>query len=188
MLSISDEELCKLAANCDENVLGNMIEMLAMPKGIEEDYLNFDPQSGWDHSDISAVAQDCYDGANMSSYRSPDGSIVLTVVDTKNNPIHIRGEGWAIMTPKRFEGYKTDAMPAPAEFKDRESKDCNTITSIGFLGGYSCYLNVPQDLAIDRYLEQNKEYTRDDIDESLTVETIKFVDEFGSYEIRQKEK
>ena len=60
----------------------------------------------------------------------------------------------------------------------------NTLVYIGFTGDYSCYLNVPKDEAIKRYLIENDWVTQDEAEASTKEFT--FVDEFYAYEVGSK--
>ena len=70
----------------------------------------------------------------------------------------------------------------------------NKIVHIGFLGQYTCYLNVKKDDAIKRYIKSEfnlgfeeikdaKQFLQESYQGTITVKEIEFKDEFGTYEI-----
>ena len=62
----------------------------------------------------------------------------------------------------------------------------NKIISIGYTGDKQCYLNVDEETAIARYCK-SEDYSREDFEEyDLSIDTIYFDDEFGTYSIWEK--
>jgi hypothetical protein len=60
----------------------------------------------------------------------------------------------------------------------------NKIISIGWLGIKACYLNVPLEEAIQRFIAM-EDITREEFDKTYKklVHVVEFDDEFGAYEI-----
>ena len=61
----------------------------------------------------------------------------------------------------------------------------NTLVVIGWLGNKSCYLNVPREEAIQRYLEHNRPYaeTREALEHHDKIQEFEFEDQFGAYDV-----
>lgn len=56
-------------------------------------------------------------------------------------------------------------------------KENNKLICIGYLGVKRCYLNIPQEEALQRYKEQEGDNLT-----GVTTTTIEFQDEFGVYD------
>lgn len=59
------------------------------------------------------------------------------------------------------------------------TKATNTIISIGWLGGMRCYLNVPREEAIRRYMESE---SLEEVPDGGRIHEIQVEDEWGSYD------
>lgn len=56
----------------------------------------------------------------------------------------------------------------------------HSLTVIGWMGTKTCYLDVPREDAIRRFLRDNPEHSPDEVDPQL-VEEFEFDDEFHAY-------
>jgi hypothetical protein len=60
----------------------------------------------------------------------------------------------------------------------------NKLISIGYTGLMKCYLNIPEQEAINRYLtSENISQDQYDADPQIQFHVFEFEDEFGSYSV-----
>lgn len=59
----------------------------------------------------------------------------------------------------------------------------NKLISIGYIGLKKCYLNITEDVAIERYCKSENLTHQQFDDEDISVHIIDFNDEFSAYEI-----
>lgn len=63
----------------------------------------------------------------------------------------------------------------------------NRLVVVGFLGSNQCYLNVPRDEAVRRYLIQSAQENYFPVEgQDLFVEEFEFEDEFWAYAAKRK--
>ena len=116
MITLTDNFIISLINEGLETSIGAIVENQLMPPETDEQYLDFEPRNGWALTDRSAIENGYYGNAPIKNYENADRTIVVTIAETRFDPIHIRGNGWAIKTTSRFDEYTNDESPVPEAF------------------------------------------------------------------------